>query len=268
MVRSESEAFGWALAIAGIAIVAVAVAVVTTLVAGIVVLVVALAALVGWRATRRPPDTTLRDAERTGHRRAGHDRRVLVVADAAVRDDATWEEILRSARRPVVEVLAPVLQPRTHTLTTDVDRETELARQRLRETLASARAHGVAADGVVGDPVDPIAGLADELRRFDVDEVVLATAPGESSWVEERMLRRLREQLGVPLVRVDVEVPQPSDPTGPVVPDAPVPPAVPDPGTPGQPEEPSTVPTPPEPPTPIEPDPTPEPQPDQARRRG
>jgi hypothetical protein len=101
-----------------------------------------------------------------------------------------------------------VLQSRTHFVTTDIDHETDQARRRLRETLAWTRAHGIEASGVVGDPIDPITGIGDELRRYDVHEVIVTTHPlGDASWLEADMLRQLQEQLTVPLTHVVVDRP-------------------------------------------------------------
>jgi hypothetical protein len=40
----------------------------------------------------------------------------------------------------------------------------------------------------VGDPIDPIAGVEDELRRHRPDEVIITThAAGSVSWVESEL---------------------------------------------------------------------------------
>ena len=103
-------------------------------------------------------------------------------------------------------MLAPVLQSRTHFVTTDIDRETQHARERLRRLIGWADAHDIAAHGHVGDAIDPIAGLADELRRYDVDEIVLIDhAAAHANWVEITLLAALRDQAQVPVRELVVE---------------------------------------------------------------
>jgi hypothetical protein len=159
-----------------------------------------------WAAKRGERPTRLHEAELAGHR-AGAGHRILVVANEALTGDALRDEILlRRERHPVLDVLAPVLQSRTHYVTTDIDRETEDARRRLRETLAWARTHGFEATGEVGDPIDPLAGLADELRRYDVDEVIIAThRPERANWVEAALVTALRTQLNAPLTHIVID---------------------------------------------------------------
>ena len=132
-------------------------------------------------------------------------RRVLLIANAAPTEAQARHTIMADEELPVFEVLAPVLQSRTHFMTTDIDHETQDARERLSETLAWLRGRGFAASGVIGDPIDPTAGVADELRRFEVDEIVLMTHPLEqANWIERTMLTSLREELDVPVKHVVV----------------------------------------------------------------
>jgi hypothetical protein len=99
-----------------------------------------------------------------------------------------------------------VLQSRTHFFTTDIDREREDARRRLATTLAWARERGLEAHGHVGDAIDPLASLADELRSFDVDRLVVTTLPtARAGWVELGMLEHLRDELDLPLTHVVID---------------------------------------------------------------
>ena len=214
-IRSEDDAFRAVLGLGAGGALAVAIGVV----ANALVAVAAFAALtvlaVGWELRREDPlrRSRLRDAQRAGHR-AHRGRRTLLVAAATVtgeRDDV----LPRHDKPPTLEVLAPVLQSRTHFVTTDIDDEREDARRRLATTLAWARGHGLEASGHLGDPIDPLAGLADELRRFDVDELVVATLPtATAGWVELGLLGHLRDELDLPLkhVVIDDDRPAPADP--------------------------------------------------------
>jgi hypothetical protein len=205
-VRSESDAFHAAWGLAAVVGLSLLVGAFLDPVAGVVLFALIALAWLTRQLTREPP-TRLRDAAEHGHRAAAA-HRCLVVASEAPAGDALFDELRRTGGDCVIEVLAPVLQSRTHFVTTDIDHETEAARQRLRETLGWAREHGLLATGHVGDPIDPYAGLADELRRYDVDEVIIVTHPPEhANWVEQGMLERLRAELDVPvgLVVVDRE---------------------------------------------------------------
>jgi len=210
LVRSEPEAFrltvGMALAVG----LAVLIGYLFGPLTGIVLLAAfALVALLWDLAAIRAERSALGDAARLGHRRIdGEDRpHVLVVANETVAGHALLDEIERRGRpRPVLDVVAPVLQSRSHFVTTDIDRETEAARRRLRQTLAWAADHQLEATGVVGDPIAPFAAVEDELRLHDFDEVVVATHPDpQANWLEGRMLERMREQLDVPVKQVVID---------------------------------------------------------------
>jgi hypothetical protein len=144
----------------------------------------------------------VRDAERTHHREGIHaPRLVLVVANAVPDANELWHELVRpDAPQPVIEVFAPVLQSRTHFVATDIDREITEAQRRLERILAWAGQHGIPAHGEVGDPISPIATLTDELRSYDVDEILVTEHPPEqASWVESALIEELRNQARVPL---------------------------------------------------------------------
>jgi hypothetical protein len=130
--------------------------------------------------------------------------RILLVAS----ETPTIEQlhVLRTAvPRAILEVHAPILRSRGQCLTTDISREVELARQRLRTTLTRAGRAGIDASGEVGDPMDPVAGIEHQLRRHHVDEVVVATNPiAGGNQVESDLLRELRSQLHKPLTHVEI----------------------------------------------------------------
>ena len=205
-IRSEPDAFRFAYAFALVVGISLLLGHLVASIAGIgFFTLVAFAALV-WDLTRAEPEASaLRLAEQAGHARGDRDRRrILVVANDALAGDALREAILqRGEPRPVLDVVAPVLQSKSHFVTTDIDRETQDARRRLDETLAWAHGQGIEASGEVGDPIDPLAGLEDELRRFDIDEVIVATHPPErANWLETGLLERARDELSIPVIHV------------------------------------------------------------------
>jgi hypothetical protein len=56
------------------------------------------------------------------------------------------------------------------------------------------------------DPIDPVAGIEDELRRYDVEEVIVATHPPQrANWVETTILGRMRHELSVPVTQVVID---------------------------------------------------------------
>ncbi|HWG07379.1 MAG TPA: hypothetical protein VN672_00060 [Solirubrobacteraceae bacterium] len=156
-----------------------------------------------WAIARAPDDSPVREAEAEGDRTPGP-RRILLVASETPTGDQL--QVLHNADpEAALDVHAPVLQSRAHFVTTDIDRETELARQRLRDTLGLAARAGIDASGQVGDPIDPLAGIEDQLRRHHVDQVVVATHPlPRANWVESDLLEQLRAQLDKPLTHIEV----------------------------------------------------------------
>jgi hypothetical protein len=218
LVRSESEAFRLLIAAVVLAALSVLVGYLLAPLAGLVlfVLVTAVASLADIRELRNAR-FALREAARVGgerergaEMRAGGEprRRVLLVAGEAPATGTAPEAVIgATAPRPVLDVVAPVLQSRTHLVTTDVDRETEAAQRRLLRTLAWAAGHGIEADGAVGDGIAPFARIEDELRVHRFDEVVVLTHPASRvDWFETEVLERAREQLrSVPVRHVVIE---------------------------------------------------------------
>ncbi|MCW3020136.1 MAG: hypothetical protein JWN10_2444 [Solirubrobacterales bacterium] len=218
LVRSESEAFRLLIAAVVLGALSVLLGYLVTPLAGIIlfVLVAAVASLADIRDMHNAR-SALRDAARVGSarertaeaQRGGEERRrMLVIAGEAPLAETSPEAIVgASAPRPVLDVIAPVLQSKTHLVTTDIDRETDAARRRLRRTLAWAAEHGIEADGTVGDSIAPFARVEDELRRHRFDEVVVLTHPqSQASWFETQVLERVREELrSVPVRHVVIE---------------------------------------------------------------
>ena len=213
MRSSETDPETWALGLVGTIAVAVALAVaigVTVSAAvGVVLLVLVAIGAAWWAWTHRTPDRGLRQAEREGHERGrrDHARRVLLIANETVTDRAMSEALAGApdAPAPTVDILAPILQSRTHLAMTDADEERAAAIARLEATVACARRHGIDATGTVGDPDDPLMGVQDALRRQAVSEVVVATHSDEDAhWMEPEMLGALRRQVNVPVRRLVV----------------------------------------------------------------
>ena len=131
-------------------------------------------------------------------------RHVLVVAGEALGGAELRGELTAGGADVELDVLAPILASRSHYWASDVDRERAEARRRLEVSLAWAAEQGFAARGEVGDP-DPLVAIADELRDFGADEVIIAMHSRErTSWLADRMLVHLRRELDVPVREIVV----------------------------------------------------------------
>lgn len=206
-IRSETEAFRFAVAGALAVGAAVLIGWLTEAWVGAAAfaVVVAVAFVAYLRSANPDRQVPLRSAAHAAHPHgaAPGKRHVLVIANAELSGSSLREHILGDDGEHVeVDVLAPVLLPRVHQAVSDIDRELAEARGRLRRSLEWARTQGIAAHGEVGDPSVTTA-IADELRDFGADEVIVVTHPREQqTWQERGELDRLRSELDVPVTHV------------------------------------------------------------------
>lgn len=209
-IRSEPDAFRLSLLTALVVGISVLVGWLTVPLAGLALFaLVMLATAIGYlRAPDPDRRSGLREAVRTPHRkRARSDgRHVLVIANETLTGSELRDRILGSGGEHVeVDVLAPVLTSRVHLGVTDIDRELDDARERLRRSLAWARAQRIHARGEVGS-TSPVVAIEDELRAFGADEVIVVTHPRErETWQERDELERLRDELDVPITHLVVD---------------------------------------------------------------
>jgi hypothetical protein len=207
-VTSERDAFCGVLIVAVVGAVSLALGFgagsgATSPILGVSVFCIGILGAVAWALVRAPAETPVHDAEAEGDQTPAP-RSILLVAGEAPTDEQLCV-LRREHPQANLEVHSPVLQSRTHFVTTDVDRETDLARSRLRRTLRRAAVAGIEASGEVGDPIDPLAGIEDQLRRHHIDEVVVATNPlPEANWVEAELLEQLRAQLDKSVTHIEV----------------------------------------------------------------
>jgi alkanesulfonate monooxygenase SsuD/methylene tetrahydromethanopterin reductase-like flavin-dependent oxidoreductase (luciferase family) len=203
-VRSEADAFHIVVGSAAIIAAAVVIGALTGPLVGIALIVGAAAGALIWEVATVDPDRRrpLREAASDGRRAArGDRRRILVVANRTLATEELRAELLRyAADGGELHLVAPILTSRAHYIASDIDRELEDARERLREALAWASDHGVELDGRVGDPNAALGAIEDELRRSCADEVLISTLPPkQSNWLETGILARLRDELDVPV---------------------------------------------------------------------
>jgi hypothetical protein len=204
-IQSESDAFRSVVFLIVLAAACLLLGYLTEPLLAIILACLALAGALGWTLARKPQGSSLRKAEAAGSGGGGA-RRVLLIANEAPTTEQLRRELFRRAQSPPpLDVHTPVLQSRTHFVTTDIDRETAQARHRLQAILSAARSEGLVAEGHVGDPIDPIAGVEDELRRHRPDEVIIATHTASVNWVESELLERLSSELDSPVVQLVVD---------------------------------------------------------------
>ena len=209
-IRSETDAFRLALGGAGLTAASLAVGATIDPFAGGALFVGGLIGTFIWEVSTDDPDRRrpLREAAAEGRRTSSPSgRRVLVVANRTLQGDELAETLRRRGEHDSeLRVVAPIVVSRTHYLASDVDKELEEARRRLDAALERARAEGIRASGKVGDPNVALGAIEDELRRFAADEVLISTYPqGMSNWLETGIVRRLREELDIPVTHVIVE---------------------------------------------------------------
>lgn len=135
--------------------------------------------------------------------------RVLVIANQTVGGKALLDEISRrcKGKRCDVLVITPALtNSQLQHWASDTDEATAAARTRLEASVAAIRSIGLDARGEVGDQ-DPNIALADGLREFGADEVIISTHPPDRSrWLEHGVVTRARAEVPVPVTHVVVDL--------------------------------------------------------------
>jgi hypothetical protein len=174
--------------------------------AGLAVFLVLTAVGVLWIVRRgRAEQPLLQTPTRTS---APHERRVLVIANETVAGRALRNEIQRAAEGYSAHVLVvcPALNSPVRHWASDEDGARAAAQRRLHASLSELQRVGVDARGEVGDG-DPLQAIADALRTFGADEVVISTHPeGRSHWLERGVVSAARERFAVPITHVVVDL--------------------------------------------------------------
>jgi hypothetical protein len=151
-------------------------------------------------------------------------RRILVISNETVEGTVLHETIRFRAHNVEGEVLvvAPALNSRLRHWMSDTDGARAAARRRVDRCVERLAAAGVRARGEVGD-ADPMQAIADALRTFAADEILVATHPeARSHWLAHDLVARARVRFDQPILHIVVDLEQQqeyvaSDPTPRVV---------------------------------------------------
>jgi GABA permease len=155
-----------------------------------------------WFVKRRPAEDGVSAVGPKPHR-------VLVMANQTVTSDELLDELRRigadtAATYFVVVPASPIdTGAAANHGPLDVREATqEAAQARLDQTLATLHSEDLEADGTLGDH-RPMRALADAVKSFDPDQIVIATLPPEFSvWHRSDVIDRARAEYEVPVTHV------------------------------------------------------------------
>jgi hypothetical protein len=141
--------------------------------------------------------------------------KVLVLANETIGGEKLLNAILARAQQDDASfhVVVPRTRPRHGNVVYD-----EVVRDsaQVRVDLARAwmRENGIASSGEVGDP-DPYLAAVDAIAAEGIDEVIVSTLPAASSgWLRRDLPERLRQDTGLPVEHVVVDLAQEGLPFG------------------------------------------------------
>jgi hypothetical protein len=141
-------------------------------------------------------------------RAADETRRILVVANQTAAGGELLGEIHNRCRGGGAEVMliAPAMvDSRAARWANDLGASRDLARERMARSITALRGVGVEVRAEVGD-ADPNMAIADALRVFPADEIVISTLPPERShWLEHEVVERTRREIALPMTHVVVD---------------------------------------------------------------
>jgi hypothetical protein len=104
-------------------------------------------------------------------------------------------------------VITPTLPGRLEWLASATDRAREQADERLRTVLGQLEQTGTGAEGEVGSD-DPLEAIADAVRVFSPDHLLIALRAGEKAgWQERRLLEQIQERFALPMTVFSVSGP-------------------------------------------------------------
>src|SRR3954454_4565626 len=132
---------------------------------------------------------------------------VLVLANETIGGEKLLDAVRERHARGDVEffVVVPQTKPRHGNVIYD-DAVRDGAQVRVDLALAFMREEGITGSGEVGD-ADPLNAAKDAIAHYGIDEVILSTLPAQSSgWLRRDLPERLREETGLPVEHVVVDL--------------------------------------------------------------
>jgi hypothetical protein len=151
----------------------------------------------------------LEPPEPVGSRATPDDQhRVLVVANETVAGRKLHDAIRRATlgRPSSVLVVSPALNSPLRHFVSDEGDARRKAQDRLDGSLHALADAGIEARGEVGD-ADPLQAIADSLRTFGADEIIISTHPeGRSNWLEKGVVSGAQKRFTVPITHVVVDL--------------------------------------------------------------
>jgi hypothetical protein len=133
---------------------------------------------------------------------------VLVLANETIGGEKLLDAVReRSARGDDVSfhVVVPQTRPRHGNVIYD-DAVRDGAQVRVDLALEFMHGEGIAGSGEVGD-ADPLNAVKDAVAEHGIDEIIVSTLPSESSgWLRRDLPERLREETGLPVEHVVVDL--------------------------------------------------------------
>jgi hypothetical protein len=140
---------------------------------------------------------------------AEQEPRLLIVTGAAVADVGALPPLVRSLIESASEILVvtPALPSRLEWLVSDTDRVRHAADERLQTVISHLEelAPDVPMTGAIGDET-PLTALADAVRSFRPDHILLALrASDHSAWQERGLTDRVREGFHIPVTIFEID---------------------------------------------------------------
>ena len=133
--------------------------------------------------------------------------KLLIAAGDAVADTKELpfgvRELLDAAEE--ILVITPTLPHRFEWLASATDRAREQADARLQTVLGQIEEAGSTAGGEVGSD-DPLEAIADGVRAFAPDHLLIALREGQNAgWQEKGLLDRIQERFALPMTVFSVD---------------------------------------------------------------
>jgi len=131
---------------------------------------------------------------------------ILVLANETIGGKQLLETILgRKADDARFHVVVPLTRPRYGNVIYD-DAVRDGAQVRVDLALAFMRDNGIQGTGEVGD-ADPFNAAQDAIAEHGIDEIIISTLPAATSgWLRRDLPERLREDTGLPVEHVVVDL--------------------------------------------------------------